>query len=103
MVTATKHIFILSGQSNMAGRGGVIRANDHHHQQHWDGIVPPECQPHPKTHRLGVTLHWEQARVPLHADIDTQKIYGLGPGMSVSNAIKDHYEEEVVVGLVHTQ
>ncbi|KAF5745593.1 carbohydrate esterase [Tripterygium wilfordii] len=98
METAIKHIFILSGQSNMAGRGGVIRAQDHH--QHWDGIVPLECQPHTNTHRLSATLHWEQACEPLHADIDAKKVCGVGPGMSFSNSIRGHCGEEVVVGLV---
>ncbi|XWS66714.1 hypothetical protein CRYUN_Cryun05aG0224200 [Craigia yunnanensis] len=44
-----KQIFILSGQNNMAGRGGV----KHHH---WDGIVPPDCQPHPPILRLSDKL-----------------------------------------------
>ncbi|KAL3638537.1 hypothetical protein CASFOL_017908 [Castilleja foliolosa] len=34
-----KQIFIVSGQSNMAGRGGV----DKH--KRWDGVIPPECSP----------------------------------------------------------
>ncbi|OAY71417.1 putative carbohydrate esterase [Ananas comosus] len=35
-----KHIFVLSGQSNMSGRGGV-RA------RRWDGVVPSACGPRP--------------------------------------------------------
>ncbi|MCL7024735.1 hypothetical protein MKW94_005383 [Papaver nudicaule] len=31
-----KNIFILAGQSNMAGRGGVVN-------EVWDGIIPAEC------------------------------------------------------------
>ncbi|XP_009791528.1 probable carbohydrate esterase At4g34215 [Nicotiana sylvestris] len=77
-------IFILSGQSNMSGRGGVDKHN------HWDGIVPPECCSDPaKIFRLSAHLNWEMACEPLHRDIDTKKTCGIGPGMSFANAIKD--------------
>lgn len=87
----SKQIFILSGQSNMAGRGGV---NGHHK---WDGVVPPECSPDSSILRLNAQLHWESAREPLHADIDTKKACGVGPGMSFSNAVRKRVG---VVGLV---
>ncbi|KAK1558551.1 hypothetical protein Q3G72_003653 [Acer saccharum] len=80
-------IFILSGQSNMAGRGGVTK---HHH---WDNVVPPQCQPHPSILRLTSKLHWETAREPLHADIDTKKTCGVGPGMSFANMVRSRAEE----------
>ncbi|XVF45074.1 hypothetical protein PTKIN_Ptkin02bG0176400 [Pterospermum kingtungense] len=89
----SKHIFILSGQSNMAGRGGVSK---HHH---WDGIVPPECQPHPSILRLSAKLNWELAREPLHFDIDSHKVCGVGPGMSLANAVREKLGSECV-GLV---
>ncbi|KAK4774170.1 hypothetical protein SAY87_029189 [Trapa incisa] len=76
-----KHIFILSGQSNMTGRGGVTR-----HRQ-WDGLVPPQCRPNPAISRLSAGLQWEPAREPLHHDIDTKKICGIGPGMAFANAV----------------
>ncbi|XP_028767669.1 probable carbohydrate esterase At4g34215 [Neltuma alba] len=82
------HIFILSGQSNMAGRGGVIR-HPHNHKQ-WDGIVPPECRSDPSILRLSAHLRWEPAAEPLHADIDTGKVCGVGPGMSFANAVRQH-------------
>ncbi|XP_051132431.1 probable carbohydrate esterase At4g34215 [Andrographis paniculata] len=83
--SAQKQIFILSGQSNMAGRGGVDR------QKHWDGVVPPECSPDPsRVFRLNARLDWEAARVPLHYDIDTKKTCGVGPGMPFANAVKEH-------------
>ncbi|KAL1342875.1 hypothetical protein HN51_029351 [Arachis hypogaea] len=85
------NIFILSGQSNMAGRGGVIKTYDHHlHRttQHWDGVVPPECSSDLSTHRLSAALRWEHAHEPLHADIDTKKVCGVGPGMSFANAVR---------------
>ncbi|OMO69964.1 putative carbohydrate esterase, partial [Corchorus capsularis] len=50
----------------MSGRGGVKH-------QHWDGVVPLECQPHPSILRLSANLDWEQANEPLHFDIDTSK------------------------------
>ncbi|KAL5790562.1 hypothetical protein ACOSQ2_005450 [Xanthoceras sorbifolium] len=86
-------IFILSGQSNMAGRGGVTK---HHH---WDGVVPPECQPHPSVLRFSSKLRWELAREPLHSDIDTKKVCGVGPGMSFANKVRARAEGERV-GLV---
>ncbi|XP_044966168.1 probable carbohydrate esterase At4g34215 isoform X2 [Hordeum vulgare subsp. vulgare] len=73
-------IFLLSGQSNMAGRGGV-------HQRRWDGVVPPECAPDPSILRLSASLAWEEAHEPLHADIDTTKTCGVGPGMAFARAI----------------
>uniref|UniRef100_A0A5B6YWP4 Sialate O-acetylesterase domain-containing protein n=1 Tax=Davidia involucrata TaxID=16924 RepID=A0A5B6YWP4_DAVIN len=86
-----KQIFILSGQSNMAGRGGV---NKH---KHWDGVVPADCRPDHSILRLNAHLHWEAAHEPLHSDIDTKKACGVGPGMSFANAVK---ERVGVVGLV---
>lgn len=82
--TVKKQIFILSGQSNMAGRGGVKN-------KRWDGVVPDDCKPDPSTiHRLNANLIWETAQEPLHADIDTKKTCGVGPGMSFANAVKDY-------------
>lgn len=74
------NIFILAGQSNMAGRGGVVNGT-------WDGIVPSECQPNPSILRLTAGLTWVEAREPLHADIDTNKTCGIGPGMAFANAV----------------
>ncbi|MED6159212.1 hypothetical protein PIB30_040234 [Stylosanthes scabra] len=103
MEESKKHIFILSGQSNMAGRGGVIRTHDHHHHHHhpthhWDGIVPPECSSCPSIHRLSAALRWEPAHEPLHTDIDTKKTCGVGPGMSFANAVRRRVESPL--GLV---
>ncbi|KAK6143557.1 hypothetical protein DH2020_023905 [Rehmannia glutinosa] len=87
-----KQIFILAGQSNMSGRGGV----DKHKQ--WDGVVPPESSADTsKIFRLGPNLHWEAAREPLHQEIDSNRTCGVGPGMSFANALK---ERVGVVGLV---
>ncbi|KAJ7967515.1 Carbohydrate esterase [Quillaja saponaria] len=89
---SSRQIFILSGQSNMAGRGGVTR------ERHWDGVVPSECHPDPFILRLDANLQWEPARDPLHADIDTKKACGVGPGMPFANAVRKRVEG--VLGLV---
>ncbi|KAB1208432.1 hypothetical protein CJ030_MR7G022710 [Morella rubra] len=89
-----KEIFILSGQSNMSGHGGVTN------RRHWDGVVPPECQPNPSVLRLSAGLHWEKAREPLHADIGSKKVCGVGPGLSFANATRERMEGDVVIGLV---
>lgn len=78
----------------MAGRGGVTK---HHH---WDGVVPSGCQPHTSILRLSAKLHWETAREPLHADIDTKKACGVGPGMSFANVVRERVAEGESVGLV---
>ncbi|KAD0747964.1 hypothetical protein E3N88_43767 [Mikania micrantha] len=90
-----KDVFILAGQSNMAGRGGVIDNN-------WDGIIPPEIKSSPgKILRLGADLRWVDAQEPLHADIDVNKTCGVGPGMAFANAIlRGGSRRFPVVGLV---
>lgn len=88
-----RQIFILSGQSNMAGRGGVIR--DANNRKRWDGVVPPESRSDPSILRLSATLQWEPANEPLHVDIDSRKACGVGPGMVFANAL---LRRRVVVG-----
>ncbi|KAI4316666.1 hypothetical protein L6164_024622 [Bauhinia variegata] len=88
-----KNIFILAGQSNMAGRGGVI--NDT-----WDGVVPAECRPNPSILRLNAELKWVEAREPLHEDIDAKRKNGIGPGMAFANRILAEKPSYGVVGLV---
>ncbi|KAG6475079.1 probable carbohydrate esterase At4g34215 [Zingiber officinale] len=73
-------IFVLAGQSNMAGRGGVC-------VDRWDGVVPPQCRPSRSILRLDARLRWEVAREPLHADIDVNKSCGVGPGMPFAHAL----------------
>ncbi|EPS70031.1 hypothetical protein M569_04731, partial [Genlisea aurea] len=75
-----KAIFLLAGQSNMAGRGGVV-------DNRWDGVVPPECRPDPRILRLNSALIWEEAAEPLHRDIDVDRACGIGPGMPFSRSI----------------
>ncbi|CAI9115858.1 OLC1v1016865C1 [Oldenlandia corymbosa var. corymbosa] len=87
------NIIILAGQSNMAGRGGVVDGV-------WDGIVPPECQPNPSILRLSANLTWEEAKEPLHKDIDVNKTNGVGPGMSFANYVLSRYPGLGCIGLV---
>nr|XP_043617989.1 probable carbohydrate esterase At4g34215 [Erigeron canadensis] len=90
-----KDVFILAGQSNMAGRGGVINGT-------WDGLIVPEMKPKPgKILRLGGNLRWEDAKEPLHFDIDVNKTCGVGPGMAFANAlVRSDPHHSRVVGLV---
>jgi hypothetical protein len=93
-----RQIFILSGQSNMAGRGGVIKNPHHTPNKRWNGVVPPECNPDQSILRFSSALKWEQAHEPLHADIDNKKVCGIGPGMSFANAVRRRVAGEL--GLV---
>ncbi|KAJ1397341.1 Sialate O-acetylesterase domain [Sesbania bispinosa] len=79
----------------MAGRGGVIKNHHHTPNQRWDGVVPPECRPDPSILRFSAALQWEPAHEPLHADIDTKKVCGVGPGMSFANAVRQRVEGEL--------
>jgi hypothetical protein len=77
-------VWLLLGQSNMAGRGGVTART-------WDGVVPAACAPPPGT--AVWCLHpdgraWEAAREPLHAGVDAPgKPCGVGPGLAFAAAL----------------
>ncbi|KAL3834473.1 hypothetical protein ACJIZ3_009209 [Penstemon smallii] len=88
-----KSIFILAGQSNMSGRGGVTNGT-------WDGIVPPQCQSNSQILRLNYELKWETAHEPLHRDINVNKTCGIGPGMVFANSILERECGIGVIGLV---
>ncbi|CAN1276677.1 Probable carbohydrate esterase At4g34215 [Linum perenne] len=97
-MASPKQIFLLAGQSNMAGRGGVITK---HKIKKWDGVIPPEMESHPEILRLTADMKWETAKEPLHADIDATKICGVGPGMAFSKAVKERLGEGGgVIGVV---
>ncbi|GFP84526.1 probable carbohydrate esterase at4g34215 [Phtheirospermum japonicum] len=89
-----KSIFILAGQSNMAGRGGIMGDDT------WDGYIPPQCRSNPLIFRLNAGLTWEEAQEPLHRDIDVTKTCGVGPGMAFSNAVLNRESGIGVIGLV---
>lgn len=101
-------VIILSGQSNMSGRGGI---HTKHHKDGrsykvWDHIVPPECEAERGTVLcLNAKLQWGKACEPLHHDIDTGKVCGLGPGLVFAASVLQHYkaageEPAPVIGLV---
>ncbi|XP_019414470.1 PREDICTED: probable carbohydrate esterase At4g34215 [Lupinus angustifolius] len=96
---AYRNIFILAGQSNMAGRGGVVEDTATGITT-WDGVIPPQCNPKPSILRLNAELEWVEAQEPLHQDIDAKKTNGVGPGMSFANSILNKREGFGVVGLV---
>ncbi|KAL3518389.1 hypothetical protein ACH5RR_020978 [Cinchona calisaya] len=89
-----RSIFLLAGQSNMSGRGGVINST-------WDGIVPIQSQPKPsKILRLSAGLQWVEANEPLHRDIDVNATCGVGPGMVFANTLLNINPRIGVIGLV---
>lgn len=86
MAISPDNIFILGGQSNMAGRGGVEK-DPNTQKMVWDGIVPPKCQPNKSILRFSANSVWEEAHEPLHWDIDVNKTNGIGPGMPFAHEI----------------
>ncbi|KAL5074723.1 hypothetical protein RYX36_013707 [Vicia faba] len=99
LTQAEKTIFILAGQSNMAGRGGVTN-NTTTGATTWDGIIPPQCNPNPSILKLNSHLKWVEAQEPLHEDIDRDKTNGIGPGMVFANRVLEKNMGVGVVGLV---
>ncbi|TVT97052.1 hypothetical protein EJB05_57719 [Eragrostis curvula] len=84
-----KLLFLLAGQSNMAGRGVA------------PSPLPPPFRPHPRVLRLAASRRWVTAAPPLHADIDTHKACGLGPAMPFAHRLLlDAASSDLVLGLV---
>ncbi len=76
------HLYILAGQSNMAGRGKV--------QQQ-------DMQTHPRVYVLNQDDEWEPAKDPLH--FDKPGIVGVGPGLAFGKAMAEH-KKRVKIGLI---
>ena len=76
------HLFLLVGQSNMAGRGA---------------IEDKDLKPHPRVLSLGKNLEWGPAVAPLH--FDKPKWVGYGPGDSFGRAIAEAHPD-VTIGLI---
>ncbi|MDQ2640745.1 MAG: sialate O-acetylesterase [Pseudomonadota bacterium] len=74
-------LFLLAGQSNMAGRGDVAPE---------DKLVPPGI------FALNRQLEWVPAADPLHFD---KPVAGVGPGLSFARAIAAQ-NGEAVIGLI---
>ncbi|XP_022134349.1 probable carbohydrate esterase At4g34215 [Momordica charantia] len=95
------NIFILGGQSNMAGRGGVTCDNTTMHYCKWDGYIPVESQSETSIIRFTAGRQWELAHEPLHWDIDRKKTNGVGPGMAFANELLAKANKSIgVIGLV---
>ena len=55
-------LFLLAGQSNMAGRGGTFVLSEEGYQQagvRFDGVLQEECQPMPDKVTTCVTRLWQ--------------------------------------------
>lgn len=82
--TLPMHVFLLAGQSNMAGRGAV-------------GEV--DRTPHPRVHTLNKEDKWVIAVDPIHFDKPARA--GTGPGLAFGKAIAEQ-NPDIRVGLVPT-
>jgi len=76
------HLYLLAGQSNMAGRGKVTEQDN---------------QVHPRVYVLNKDNKWELAKNPLH--FDKPDIVGVGPGLAFGKAMAG-YKEHVKIGLI---
>ena len=76
------HLYILAGQSNMAGRGKVEEQ---------------DTQSHPRVFALNQEGQWLPAVEPLHFDKPT--IVGVGPGFAFGKAMAEH-KKRVRIGLI---
>lgn len=83
-ISTPKHLqlFLLIGQSNMAGRGP---------------IGPEDKAPHSRVFMLTKELTWVPAVDPLH--FDKPEIAGVGPGLSFARALAER-DSHVVIGLI---
>lgn len=88
-----KNIFLLAGESNMAGQGGVVGGK-------WDGVVPPESAPISAILKFNAGLEWEEAKEPLHAGIDTVVTNGIGPGIPFAKQAFSRIPRLDPIGLV---
>jgi hypothetical protein len=76
------HLYLLAGQSNMAGRGQVEEQ---------------DTQPHPRVFALNQEGQWQPAVEPLH--FDKPNIVGVGPGFAFGKAMAE-YKKNVRIGLI---
>lgn len=75
------HLYLLIGQSNMAGRGAML----------------PDAKAPPRVMKLDKNNEWVPATDPLH--FDKPQIAGVGPGSSFGPAMADA-DESITVGLI---
>lgn len=82
--TANFHLYVLAGQSNMAGRG-TVEAVDR--------------TPHPRVWMLNKDNQWVPATDPVH--FDKPAVVGVGPGLTFGRQIADQ-DTSVFIGLIPT-
>ncbi len=76
-------LFVLAGQSNMAGRGQV---------------EPCDTLPHPRIFSVTPEKRWVVAKEPLQ--LYQPALTGLGPGMAFARALIEELDEEIYIGLI---
>lgn len=81
--TSSTDLFLLAGQSNMAGRGEV---------------QPQDKEEHPRVWAMNAESEWEPAVSPIHFD---KPIAGVGPGRTFGISMADH-DSTAVIGLIPT-
>jgi hypothetical protein len=79
---ASFQLYLLAGQSNMAGRGAVSEQDK---------------RVHPRVFVLNRKNQWEPARDPLH--FDKPSIVGVGPGLAFGKAMAEA-DPNVIIGLI---
>ncbi len=76
-------LFVLAGQSNMAGRGLV---------------EPCDTLPHPRIFSVTPDKRWVVAKEPLQ--LYQPALTGLGPGLAFAKALIEELDEDIYIGLV---
>lgn len=76
-------LFVLAGQSNMAGRG-VVEPND--------------TVPHPRIFSVTPDNRWVVAKEPLQQY--QPALTGLGPGLAFARALIEELDEDIYIGLI---
>jgi len=76
-------LFVLAGQSNMAGRGVV---------------EPCDTVPHPRIFSVIPDKRWVVAKEPLQ--LYQPALTGLGPGLAFARALIEELDEEIYIGLI---
>ncbi len=76
-------LFVLAGQSNMAGRGVV---------------EPGDTVPHPRILTVTPDNRWVVAKEPLQ--LYQPALTGLGPGLAFARALIEELDEDIYIGLI---
>lgn len=92
-----RHLFLLAGQSNMAGRGRMDDGDAGNEESELDD--EHECEPDTRIHVFRSEAEgWQPARHPLHQDKPAKA--GIGPGLAFARAVVDFLPPNESVGLV---